>query len=101
MARHETNEASEEYVLPAVEAVLAGTLALMTGCAETRCQVQRRRMMHRIVDNMGMLAARPGLTAPFRCAVDKLRCHWQLLLEDGAGRVEPAPLRHAAPGTLQ
>lgn len=91
----------EEYELPAVEAVLAGTLALMTGCAQTRCPAQRRQMMNRIVGNMALLAEHPHLSDPFRSAVRNLRCHWELLVEDGSQTSGEALLRHIAPVTLQ
>jgi hypothetical protein len=101
LARCESNEASEEYELPAVEAVLAGTLALMTGCAQARCAVQRRLMMGRIVSNMAILSDHPQLSTQFRCAVGKLRCHWELLLEDGPEAGDAERLRHDAPARLQ
>lgn len=101
MARCETNETSEEYELPTLEAVLAGTLALMTACAQARCPDQRRSMMGRIVSNMAMLGDQPQLSTQFRCAVGKLRCHWELLLEDGSAPPDPERLRHHAPARLQ
>lgn len=101
MAPYETNPVSEEYELPAVEAVLAGTLALMTGCAQSSCLAQRRHMMSRIVDNMALLAAHPQLSSQFRCAVGKLRCHWELLLENGSEAPVASLLRHRAPTSLQ
>ena len=101
MAHARTHDSSDEYELPAVEAVLAGTLALMTGCAQAQCEVQRRQMMNRIVANMALLADHPQLSDPFRCALAKLRCHWELLLEEGGASPAPAALRHPAPGTLQ
>ncbi|HEX7892206.1 MAG TPA: hypothetical protein VF522_22845 [Ramlibacter sp.] len=101
MAPFEANPVSEEYELPAVEAVLAGTLALMTGCAQSSCPAQRRHMMNRIVDNMALLAAHPQLSSQFRCALGKLRCHWELLLEDGGNAAAGGLLRHPAPTSLQ
>ena len=101
LARCETNHPTEEYELPALEAVLAGTLALMTGCAQARCPAQRRQMMDRIVGNMALLGDHPQLSAPFRCAVGKLRCHWELLLEDGPEAGGRGSLRHDAPAKLQ
>jgi hypothetical protein len=101
LAAFEPDTPFEEYELPAVEAVLAGTLALMTGHAEARCPVQRRHMEVRIVANMALLADHPQLSGPFRCAVGKLRCHWELLLEGGGDHANPAPLRHQPPARLQ
>lgn len=95
------HDAPEEYELPAVEAVLAGTLALMTGHAESACAQQRRRLNARVVDNLALLADHPQLTTPFRCAVAKLRCHWQILLEDGPDAAAGQPLRHEAPVRIQ
>ena len=91
----------EEYELPAVEAILAGTLALMTGCAQTHCPAQRRQMMNRIVGNMALLGEHPQLSDPFRTAVRKLRCHWELLVEGASPPSNDGLLRHLAPATLQ
>lgn len=101
MARCDTPQSSEEYVLPEVEAMMAGTLALMTGYAQARCPVQRRLMMGRIVSNIALLGEHPRLSAPFRCAVGKLRCHWELMLEGGSEAPDPARLQHPAPAALQ
>lgn len=101
MARCDTTISSEEYVLPEVEAVMAGTLALMTGYAQARCATQRRLMMGKIVSNIALLGDHPHLSAPFRCAVRKLRCHWELLLEADGEAQHPAKLQHPAPVTLQ
>lgn len=101
MAECKSKSSCEEYELPSVEAVLAGTLALMTGCAQTHRPAQRRQMMNRIVGNMALLAEHPHLSDPFRCAVRKLRCHWELLVEDGSPPSNEPLLRHIAPATLQ
>lgn len=73
----------------------------MTGCAEAHCATQRQRMMDRIVRNMMVLSEHPHLSQPFRSAVGKLRCHWQLLLEGASAQGGDAPLRHLPPATLQ
>jgi hypothetical protein len=101
VAFHAANETTEEYELPEVEAVLAGTLALMTACAQARCPSQRRLMMGRIVSNMALLADHPQLSDAFRCALGRLRCHWELLVEDAPGNRPPGEILHPAPATLQ
>lgn len=101
MACHDTTPSFEEYELPAVEAVLAGTLALMTAHAQACCPAQRRLMKGRIVSNLAVLGEHPQLTTVFRCALDKLRCHWELMLEDGGEAPDPERLRHPTPATLQ
>jgi len=94
-------ESSEEYELPAVEAVLAGTLALMTGYAQARCAVQRRAMVARIASNLALLGNRRHLSTQFRCAVSRLRSHWELMLEAAGEAHGPERLRHVAPATPQ
>lgn len=101
MAECKADPSCEEYELPAVEAVLAGTLALMTGCAQAHCTNQRRHIMDRIVRNMALLAEHPQLSEPFRCAIGKLSGHWEMLLEDASPRAGDAVSRHLAPTALQ
>lgn len=90
----------DDHLLPAVEAVLAGTLALMTGCGEVHCPLQRRRMQERIVANLELLAAHPQLSEPFRCVVDRLRGRWEQLLS-GEPAAPASKVLHRAPETLQ
>lgn len=101
MACSDPKDISEEYELPAVEAVLAGTLALMTGFAEAERPAQRGQMMNRVVCNLALLAEHPQLSMQFRCAVGKLRRHWQHLQEHGPDGAGAHDLRHPAPGLLQ
>ena len=55
--------ADEEYSLPPVEALLAGTLALMTGCAQHSGPVcQRELMVGKVVSNLTELAQHPALS---------------------------------------
>jgi hypothetical protein len=59
--------ADEEYSLPPVEALLAGTLALMTGCAQHSGPVcQRELMVGKVVSNLTELAQHPALSQPRR-----------------------------------
>lgn len=91
----------QEYPLPSVEAILAGTLALMTGHAQSACAGQRRLMSTKIVSNMALLAEHPHLSANFRCALEQLRGHWQRLEQPGCDASGKKPMWHAAPGTVQ
>lgn len=101
MACSETKETRDEFVLPTVEAVLAGTLALMTGIAEAERPAQRWPMMNKVVCNLALLADHPQLSMEFRCAAGKLRRHWEHLLEHGSDAANLHALRHPAPGALQ
>lgn len=79
--------ADEEYHLPRAEALLAGTLALMTGHVQARCDGHRELMNAKIVANLAHLAEHPVLSPQFRAALGNLRTHWQLL----ARRQAPVP----------
>ncbi len=98
--RDSKEQSFEEYELPAVEAVLAGTLALMTGIAEAGRPAQRRPMIDKVIGNLALLAGHPQLSMEFRCAVGKLRRHWEHLSAHG-GDASASALRHPAPGVLQ
>lgn len=91
-----------EVDLPRIEAILAGTLALMTGHAQAACPVRRRQMAHRIDDNLGLLSA-AALSPAFATTVGQLRMHWQRLADPAAGRpwAEEVTATHPAPGALQ
>jgi hypothetical protein len=58
---------------PEARAVLAGTLALMTHFAESRCPLGAER----IRANLLHLSAMPGLPWEFRTALAKLEARWR------------------------
>jgi hypothetical protein len=70
----------EEHELPCVEAVLAGTLALMTGYAQSLQAAihpeQRLLMGHKITRQLALLADREQLSTGFRAVLDGLRQRW-------------------------
>lgn len=68
---------TEEYLLPQVEALLAGTLALMTGLAQggERC-AQRELMQAKVHANLTELSAHPHVSASLRCVLARLIHHW-------------------------
>jgi len=90
-----------EYELPCVEALLAGTLALMTGHAQACCENHRCLMTCKIVFQLGQLAEHPVLSPPFRAALGNLRTHWQLLQDKGPRPAPDPRLWHAGPETVQ
>lgn len=96
----------EEYVLPSVDALMAGTLALMTGYAQTPADALQRALMgKKLVSNLFFLANHPQVSPAMRCMLGNLRTRWQLALEadDPAllRAAEPAAAWHEAHGTLQ
>jgi hypothetical protein len=93
----------DEYQLPCAEALLAGTLALMTGHAQACCDGHRQLMTRKIVSNLSQLTEHPILSPQFRAALWNLRTHWQALQEQKA--MEPAQgdqrLWHTHPTSVQ
>jgi hypothetical protein len=73
--------ADEEYRLPCAEALLAGTLALMTGHAQACCSNQRHLMAKKIGTNLSQLAEHPQLLPQFRAMLWNLGKHWQALMQ--------------------
>lgn len=69
-----------EVSLPCLEAVLAGTLALMTGYSQAlqadQSPATRVRMGSKIGKNLELLLDHPGLTEAFRRVVAGLRMRW-------------------------
>lgn len=99
--------------LPTAEAVLAATLALMTGHAQACCEEHRWVMLRKIVANLHLLAHHPGLSAGFKTVAEQLHAMWGRL-RDQKPASEPGdrhesrhesdhaaePARSTPPGTL-
>lgn len=70
----------EEHVLPSLEAVLAGTLALMTGYSQSlqadASPGPRVLIGAKIGRNLDLLGDHPDVTDPFRRVVAGLRQRW-------------------------
>ena len=109
--------------MPGAEALLAGTLALMTGIAQGCCDSHRALMVKKVIANLSMLACHPMASSGFKVTIANLRVFWLRILAQGhalagtnpgapaSGHGEPfhtplAPERHAmlwhnAPETVQ
>ena len=70
----------DEYVMPCAEAMLAGTLALVTGHAECDCPRQRDLMARKVRSNLYFLAQHPGLSPEFRTVAQRMHDHWDRLI---------------------
>lgn len=100
----------DEYVMAAADAMLAGTLALLTGHAQCTCAGQRGLMARKIRSNLLELAQHPALPAPFRLVVQRLHGHWNGIVQqaESAPRTEQTleidlpetRLWHAAPDSI-
>ena len=71
-----TPSRDEEYCLPCTEAVLAGTLALMTGHAQACCCSQRDALGRKIVAGLHQLAHSDQFTPHFRALLGSLQHKW-------------------------
>jgi hypothetical protein len=75
------SEHVEEYELPSSEAVLAGTLALMTGYSQAlqaeRDPAQRLAISLRVAHNLERLTDQAALSEPFRALSGKLALLWR------------------------
>ena len=67
----------EEYSMPCMEALLAGTLALMTGYAQACCDSHREAMARKIVTNLEALSQAQALSPHFRTMLWNLQARWQ------------------------
>lgn len=100
-----TDSPTEEYLLAHSEALLAGTLALMTGQAQASCSEARCLMTHRICGNLRELSQHPALNPVFRAAVRRLHEHWCRMDAELSGSSSvterPADRWHSPSPTLQ
>lgn len=67
---------SEEYEMPALEAVLAGTMALMTGFTKAPTVHQQNVLAEKIFSNLCLLSQHPLVSPGFQVMTFKLRSHW-------------------------
>ncbi|WP_298207897.1 hypothetical protein [Acidovorax sp.] len=95
---HASNAAprDEEYSLPCAEALLAGTLALMTGYVQVCCDGHREAMGRKIVNNLEMLGQLESLTPHFRAMLGNLQGRWVLQCQVAGAEAEPTSALTAA-----
>lgn len=95
---------NEEYTLPTTEALLASTLALMTGHVQACCVTHREAMLGKIVSNLASLSADPMLSPGFKTLLWSLRGRW--LNQPPTDSLTPLPaaerhLWHMSPEVVQ
>ena len=104
--------AADAQGLPPAEALLAGTLALMTGHAQACCEGQRALLAKKIIANLFMLSRHPAAPPNFRAIAANLHSLWVRLLKQGPEQPQQAlpsadsfdphrVLWHTTPETLQ
>jgi len=93
--------------MPCAEAMLAGTLALMTGYAQHQDAGVRSLMARKVVSNLFFLSGHPHLSDAFRTMLGNLRARWQadcIELATGADlatAVDSKTIWHSAPVNIQ
>jgi len=103
--------AADAHGLPPA-ALLAGTLALMTGHAQACCEGQRAQMAKKVIANLFMLSRHSNASPNFKAIAANLHPLWVRLLKQGpeqpqqgllpADHLDPhRVLWHTTPETLQ
>ena len=99
------SDVGEEYSMPCAEALLAGTLALMTAYVQACCDSHRDAMVRKIVANLQFLSEQPSLTPHFRTLVQSLQQRLMDQISVGPAALEVTQaqrvLWHVAPEILQ
>lgn len=88
-----TQERLEEYELPGAEALLASTLALMTGYAQHACPRGRHLMAGKVLANLARLAGDDRVSPSARRLLARLAIEWESV------QVGHPPLAGRADGT--
>lgn len=95
----------EEYTLPCLEALLAGSFALMTGYAQSAPDCPHRPLLAaKLISNLIRLSHHGSLTPSMRAMLANLRTRWQLEMESHdpvRAAPQPTPLWCATPSTTQ
>ena len=95
----DADDADEEYVMPCAEALMAGTLALMTGHARCGCDQHRDMMARKAVMNLHTLSAHPSISQGLRAVAKKVREQWLELIQSGQVQAMNAETTAAPPIT--
>lgn len=94
----------EEYTLPSAEALLAGTLALMTGHVQATQTRLRQQLADQIAANLSSLACAPTVSPGFAALLRALHQRWQTQGALACGNTIPPHSRTLwclPPATLQ
>ncbi len=96
-----------EIEMPAAEALLAGTLALMTGFDEPRASspgatgAHQALLARKISENLALLAEHPMLTPAFQTIVWGLCSRWRGICTQLCGRAACSTAWASAPERMQ
>lgn len=77
--QQQRNQRDEEYIIPGPEALMASTMALMTGHVQSCCVSHREAIVAKIVANLAVLSQDPMLSPGFQALLWSLRSRWLAL----------------------
>lgn len=80
----------DEYDMPCVQALIAGTLALMTGHAQTACAQHRALMAAKTASNLFILSQHPVVSPGFKTVAWRLHGQWVEQVQAECACVAPA-----------
>jgi hypothetical protein len=95
---------NEEYTMPCTEALLAGTMALMTGHVQACCGAHREAMEGKILSNLAALTEDPLLSPGFKTLLWTLHQRWKNQRQGAAIMQRPSTERnlwHSSPEAVQ
>lgn len=92
-----------EYLMPCAQALLAATLALMTGHAQCEQALQRTLMAKKIRSNLFFLAENPTLSPAFRVIAQRMHKAWDAFLHEPTTHTAASPdaVWVSAPASVQ
>ena len=97
-AKDDSDAVDDEYTMPCAEAILAGTLALMTGHARCACAQHRDMMATKAASNLALLAQHPLMSEGFRTVAFKMHMQWvDMIQRDRVNQHLPAYSHAQAP----
>lgn len=90
-----------EFTLGNAEAIVAGTLALMTALVQGICEEHRRAIRHKVISNLAELEQHSQLSEPFRAMASHLQQHWYAMDGGPASVRQDFQLWHQPAGKVQ
>ena len=91
-----TQESVSDYAITGLEAMLAGTLALMSAYAHGACKAHQGLIIGKIQSNLCCLQAQNALSPEFRKVLSQVGHSWQqhqlMQLDDAPMALAPSPL---------
>ncbi|RYF77903.1 MAG: hypothetical protein EOO29_20580 [Comamonadaceae bacterium] len=94
------DDGSSQYLLSSMEALVAGTLALMTAMVQGPCSEHREAMKRKVLANLAAMERHPSLSQQFHAVAQHLQQHWQSLASTAPGTRDPGTW-HQPPAVVQ